>query len=154
MVVTQEPFRILALDGGGSKGVYTLGVLHEVEQQIGKPLYQHFHLIYGTSTGAIIAALAALGSSVGEISEAYFSMIPSIMRRWTKGGRSRAIALAAAHQFGDKRFDAFLTMVGIVATHLEHRRPMIFKNSAQQAHGLHGTFKPGFGCTIAEAVVA
>lgn len=31
---------------------------------------------------------------------------------------------------------------------------MIFKASPEQAHGMHATFKPGFGCTIAEAVVA
>jgi predicted acylesterase/phospholipase RssA len=31
---------------------------------------------------------------------------------------------------------------------------MIFKYSVQQSHGRAATFKPGFGCTIAEAVVA
>ena len=31
---------------------------------------------------------------------------------------------------------------------------MIFKGSVTQAHGRHGTFLPGFGCTIADAVRA
>src|SRR5262249_53659728 len=33
-------------------------------------------------------------------------------------------------------------------------RPLVFKNSAKQAHGRHATFLPGFGCTIADAVIA
>ncbi len=35
-----------------------------------------------------------------------------------------------------------------------NQRPMIFKSSVQQAHGRTATFKPGFGCTIADAVIA
>jgi patatin-like phospholipase/acyl hydrolase len=51
------PFRVLSLDGGGAKGFYTLGVLAEIEAMLGKPLHSCFDLIFGTSTGAIIAAL-------------------------------------------------------------------------------------------------
>lgn len=154
MADVSAPFRILALDGGGSKGVYSLGVLQEVEHKLGKRLHEHFHLIFGTSTGAIIAALCALGESVEDISNRYFEMVPSIMRRWTKAGRTRALIAAANHCFEEKRFDAFRTLIGIVATNFEYRRPMIFKNSQQQAHGLVDSFVPGFGCTIAEAVIA
>src|SRR5437868_15526570 len=62
-----KPFRILSLDGGGAKGFYTLGVLHEIEALLGKPLSGSFQVIYGTSTGSIIASLLALGHSVDEI---------------------------------------------------------------------------------------
>ena len=55
--------RILALDGGGAKGFYTLGVLKEIEAMVGCPLHQKFDLVFGTSTGAIIASLIALGHS-------------------------------------------------------------------------------------------
>ena len=55
-------FRILCLDGGGAKGFYTLGVLKEIEGMLGCPLHKRFDLVFGTSTGAIIAALIALGS--------------------------------------------------------------------------------------------
>ena len=57
--------RILSLDGGGAKGSYTLGVLKGIEGMVG-PLHQRFDLIYGTSTGSIIAALVALGHPVDE----------------------------------------------------------------------------------------
>ena len=46
------------------------------------------------------------------------------------------------------------TGVGIVATKWVIERPMIFKASVAQAHGRIGTFSPGFGCTIADAVQA
>jgi patatin-like phospholipase/acyl hydrolase len=61
------PCRVLSLDGGGAKGFYTLGVLKEIEALAGRPLYQCFNLIFGTSTGGIIAALLALGYQVDEI---------------------------------------------------------------------------------------
>ena len=66
MPVADKPFRILSLDGGGAKGVYTLGVLKEIEALIGCPLWEHFDLVFGTSTGSIIAALTCLGNGVDE----------------------------------------------------------------------------------------
>lgn len=56
-----DHFRVLSLDGGGAKGFYSLGVLHEIEGMIGCRLHERFNLIFGTSTGSIIAALIALG---------------------------------------------------------------------------------------------
>jgi uncharacterized protein len=78
------PFRVLSLDGGGSKGVYTLGVLKEFEALIQKPLVEHFDLMYGTSTGAIIIALLALGVSVTDIEQKYLELIPKVMKRKTR----------------------------------------------------------------------
>jgi patatin-like phospholipase/acyl hydrolase len=46
------------------------------------------------------------------------------------------------------------TGVGIVATKWAMERPMIFKGDIAQAHGMRGTFVPGFGVTIADAVQA
>lgn len=149
-----RPFNILSLDGGGSKGVYSLGVLREVEAVVPASMHEKFDLIYGTSTGAIIAALLALGRPVESISDLYFRIIPDVMGRSSRASRTRTLQRHAAEIFGELRFDAFLTNVGIVATHRDYRRPMIFKSSVEQAHGRRSTFRPGFGCTVAEAVVA
>ena len=46
------------------------------------------------------------------------------------------------------------TGVGIVATKWVIERPMIFKTSIDQAHGRMGTFAPGFGVTVCDAVQA
>ena len=45
-----------------------MGVLKQIEAMLGgDPLSERFDLIFGTSTGAIIAALLGLGRSVDEI---------------------------------------------------------------------------------------
>jgi patatin-like phospholipase/acyl hydrolase len=62
--------RILSLDGGGAKGFYTLGVLKEIEARVG-PLHERFDLVFGTSTGSIIAALICIGRSIDEIHSIY-----------------------------------------------------------------------------------
>jgi patatin-like phospholipase/acyl hydrolase len=143
---------ILVLDGGGSKGVYTLGVLKELELKLGNPLYMYFGLIYGTSTGSIIAALIALGYSINEIEKLYLSLIPKIMKCKTQSGKSRAMAIEAEKVFGTKKFDAFKTDIGIVALNFETQMPLIFKTNIKQAHGMKQSFKPGFNCTIETAV--
>lgn len=147
-------FRILTLDGGGAKGFYTLGVLKEIEARCGAPLSEIFDLIYGTSTGAIIAALLGLGHRVDDIHALYKTHIPAIMQPCQAAQRSAALSALATEVFGERRFDAMCTDVGIVATRWREERPMIFKTSADQAHGRSATFTPGFGCTIAEAVRA
>lgn len=79
--------RILTLDGGGIHGVLTLQILRRVEQILG-PRYpakagrfvlaDHFDLIAGTSTGAIIASMLAWGASVDEIERFYVESSPDI----------------------------------------------------------------------------
>jgi len=147
-------FKILSLDGGGSKGVYTIGVLEELEQKLGGRLHQHFDLVYGTSTGSIIGALICLGESVSTIKEHYFTLIPDIMGRWFRSTRSNCLASHSEKIFGEKKFDAFLTNIGVVATNYDQQKPLIFKSDVKFSHGRKGTFKPGFGCTIREAVEA
>jgi patatin-like phospholipase/acyl hydrolase len=149
-----DSFRILSLDGGGAKGVYTLGILREVEALIKHRICDEFNLIYGTSTGAIIAALLGLGKSVEEVTKHYFDIVPDVMGQKTRAGRSSMLRKHAARLLEDARFDAFVTDVGIVTTHYELTRPMTFKSSVKQAHGMKASFKPGFGCTIADALVA
>ena len=155
LLPTTNPFRILSLDGGGAKGFYTLGVLNEIEAMIGgRPLCDGFDLIFGTSTGAIIAALLGLGYPVDEIHKLYKKHVPPMMRCRTRSGKSEALVRLAREVFGDKKFTDVKTGVGIVATRWAMEKPMIFKGSVAQAHGRHATFTPGFGCTIADAVRA
>jgi predicted acylesterase/phospholipase RssA len=83
------PKRILALDGGGLRGILTLGVLKGIERELRQRhggdaqfrLSDYFDLIAGTSTGAIIAATLALGWSVDEIAKKYFDLGSRVFRR-------------------------------------------------------------------------
>ena len=147
-------YRILSLDGGGAKGFYTLGALKEIEGMLKCPLYQCFDLIFGTSTGSIIASLLALGFEVDEIHTLYRKHVPAVMRPWLASAKSDALQTLAKDVFGDATFSDVKTGIGIVATKWAIERPMIFKGSAEQAHGRKGTFVPGFGATIGTAVQA
>ena len=78
----KTPKKILSLDGGGIRGALTLGYLKRIEDIIkakhsNKPDYRmsdYFDLIGGTSTGAIIASLLAIGKSVDEIKDLYMDL--------------------------------------------------------------------------------
>lgn len=146
--------RILSLDGGGAKGFYTLGVLKEIEGMLGCPLYKRFDLVFGTSTGAIIASLIALGYEIDEIHKLYKEHVPNVMKIEDAHGKSAALAKLAQEVFGDATFEDVKTGIGVVATKWVIERPMIFKGDVAQAHGRIGTFKPGFGVSIADAVQA
>lgn len=68
---SHSPKMLLALDGGGIRGVLTLGILEAIEKLVQQPLGDYFDYIAGTSTGAIIAAGLAKGMSVAELLDFY-----------------------------------------------------------------------------------
>lgn len=76
---TEQPRKILALDGGGIRGVLTLEILLELETQLKTALNagdnfrlsDFFDYIGGTSTGAIIAAGLSLGMSAEQLLDFY-----------------------------------------------------------------------------------
>jgi uncharacterized protein len=146
-------FRVLSLDGGGAKGFYTLGALKEIEALVDCPLSEKFDLIYGTSTGAIIAALLGLGRSVDEIEVLYREHVVTIMAHWLPSKKTAALEALAAEVFGEMKFDAFKTSMGIVGTRWKVERPIIFKTASPQAFLGKATFEAGFGCSIGDAVV-
>jgi patatin-like phospholipase/acyl hydrolase len=80
--------KLLALDGGGIRGVITLEVLKRIEQILrdhaANPklvLSDYFDYISGTSTGAIIATCLSIGMTVEEISNFYEECGPAMFSR-------------------------------------------------------------------------
>ena len=75
------PKKILALDGGGIRGMMTVEILAGIEEMLRKALNRgsdfvladFFDYVAGTSTGAIIATCISCGMSVTEIREFYKS---------------------------------------------------------------------------------
>ncbi len=151
---TPTRFNILCLDGGGAKGFYTLGFLRELEAALGVPLASHFHAIYGTSTGAIIASLVALGKTAVETLKLYEDNVPSILGAKKPADKSAKLKDVADTLYKEFSWADFKTRIGIVATNWTRERPLLFKNQVDAAHGMKATFVPGFGCTISEAVRA
>jgi uncharacterized protein len=85
----RRPRRLLALDGGGIRGILTLEILAELERQLGARsrdpaafrLSHFFDYIGGTSTGAIIAAGLARGMSARELMSFYISIGPEMFQK-------------------------------------------------------------------------
>ena len=77
-VAAPGPKRLLALDGGGIRGLMSLEILAELEKQLSRELARpglvladYFDYIAGTSTGAIIAATLSLGMPVSKVQTFY-----------------------------------------------------------------------------------
>ena len=107
--------RILALDGGGIRGVFTLQILARIEelfrQEQNRPdlvLGDVFDLIAGTSTGAIIATLLSWGLPVGEIEELYLDHSPEMFARgsWAQQWKSKYKPEAIARFFRERFTEA------------------------------------------------
>lgn len=130
------PKRILALDGGGLRGVLTLGILRELESTLraehgDEPSFRlghYFDLIAGTSTGAIIAAALALGMSVDEVHGHYmrlgeFVFKRSLLRRGVVQAKydGKKVAQSLRGVYGDRRLDSpdFLTGLMVVTKRLD-----------------------------------
>jgi len=83
---TERPRKLLALDGGGIRGILTLEVLASMESLLARAtgqgsafrLCDFFDYIAGTSTGAIIAAGLACGMSTQELLAFYQQAGPAM----------------------------------------------------------------------------
>lgn len=70
MPANGAPYRILALDGGGIRGVLTARLLERLDAAV-PGFLRDVHLFAGTSTGSIIAAGLAAGLPPGQIKGLY-----------------------------------------------------------------------------------
>ena len=82
------PKKMLAIDGGGIRGIIALGILQEIENLLraengAEPfcLADYFDYISGTSTGGIIAACLSRGMSVAEILTFYEEAGPDMFTK-------------------------------------------------------------------------
>ena len=108
------PKKILALDGGGIRGMITVEVLAEIEYLLRRKhgrrddfrLADYFDFVAGTSTGAIIAACISVGMTVSEIRDFYLSSgeemfdKASLLRRFRHTYADEKLALKLQTVFG------------------------------------------------------
>lgn len=139
------PKRILSIDGGGLRGLISLGILEEIEGIVGRPLSNYFDLIGGTSTGSFIAASLAYGRTTDEIRQFYLDLGRRVFNRWVKAGSllekfhqavrplfdSDAMERALAQNFGDveMRSEELKTGLAIMAKRLDTDSPWILHNN-------------------------
>lgn len=73
--------QLLALSGGGFRGLFTVRLLERIEQHFGKRTIDCFDLVTGTSVGALIAAAVAQGIPASSIREAFEKQGAQIFKR-------------------------------------------------------------------------
>lgn len=71
-------FKILAIDGGGIRGLYSAKMLEVFEERFDTSVAKHFDLICGTSTGGLIALALATGHSAAGVNTFYRNYGPQI----------------------------------------------------------------------------
>ena len=138
------PKRILALDGGGIRGIISLAFVERIEAMLarrrggwGFRVADYFDLIGGTSTGAIIATGLALGKSAGEMIELYLTLAKKGFRRnrWIGGTfapkfDAKALRAVIIEQFGQETLgsDKLRCGLGIVAKRIDTGSVWLFHN--------------------------
>lgn len=141
---SEGPKRILSLDGGGVRGAITLEFLEQMEKLLSYKagrevrLHEHFDMIGGTSTGAIIASALAIGMSAREVSKLYDRLAPNVFRR----SRWRILGLQAkftakelqrelAKVFGEMKLDSTKLKTGLcmVAKRMDTGSPWLISNN-------------------------
>jgi len=136
-------FRILSIDGGGIKGLYTSSLLKELEETYGS-LGEHFDLITGTSTGAIIASAIAFNIPMEKVCKLYEEkgnlIFPNDFHPFIKnayrnlrqvfwGGKydSKELKNALESVFGDNVLGDSNKLLCIPSFNLSHNRTSVFK---------------------------
>lgn len=67
----KKSFKVLSIDGGGIRGIFSATILKEIENKFETKIYKHFDLIAGTSTGSILASAIAVGIPLEEVITLY-----------------------------------------------------------------------------------
>ncbi|HZY67318.1 MAG TPA: patatin-like phospholipase family protein [Devosia sp.] len=168
--------RILALDGGGIRGIVSLAFLERIEELLrtrsGRGdafrLSEHFDMIGGTSTGAIIAAGLALGRSVSQIKDLYLELGPAVFRnRWhvpfiqARYGSDRLGAILQ-REFGDITLEdpALRTLLAVITKRVDTGSPWIISNVTTQPYwhdrddGTHGNRHIGLASIVRASAAA
>jgi hypothetical protein len=140
---TAKSIKILAIDGGGIRGIIPAIFLREIEKRLNRELWQLFDLIAGTSTGGIIAL--GIGTdcnqgkpyAAGDLVDLYLQNGPAIFkksfftpeREWVHPKYSpSSLEAALAKFFQDTEFQTARTPLLISSYDLQGQLPFFFKS--------------------------
>lgn len=98
-------FQILALSGGGFRGLFTSQILARLEEQARRPLHECFDLISGASAGGIIALGLAMGKKAETIREMFLKHGEEIFPRGEKPEGRVAKAKAMWFEWCNPKYD-------------------------------------------------
>ena len=135
--------KVLAIDGGGIRGIIPALILSEIQKQLSKELWQCFDLISGTSTGGIIALGIGTACNNGkpyapdQLVDLYVRNGPQIFaKNWLTGVRElfapkyspASLEYTLAKFFLSTEFSTALTPLLVSSYDLQTQRPFFFKS--------------------------
>lgn len=134
-----QTFKILSIDGGGIKGLYSSAILEELEKTYKCNISDHFDMICGTSTGGLIALGLSLKIPAKEISKFYINKGAKIFPRrrfistfkqiaWRGKFSNKALISAVTDIFGNKVLGDSNNLLCIPSYSITDNRPYIFKH--------------------------
>jgi predicted acylesterase/phospholipase RssA len=131
----QGVFRVLALDGGGIRGLFTASFLASLESLSGGRVAENFDLIVGTSTGGITGLALAFGVPAQRILDLYVEHGRRIFSRPRTVGMllrpkydNAALAAALRELFGERTVNEVETPVCVASYELTNSYPRIWKD--------------------------
>jgi len=149
--MSQKPFKILSLDGGGIRGIIPATFLVELERELGQPISRAFDLVAGTSTGGILALglnvpysedqpklpkysaseLLELYSKKGEIifDADSWTMLGFADEKYDEAGIERVLE----EYFGETRMSDAIAEVLVTSYDMHSRSPFFFKRNKAQS---------------------
>ncbi len=158
-----QSYRVLSLDGGGMRGLYTASVLQSLvkyfsqsDDEANKDIGKAFDLIVGTSTGGILACILAMGVPIKQIIELYSKKGKKIFTHpvpdgglkqllWVFKNTSNAVRASKSLTqelqsiFGNKTmeqlYDERHIALCITAVHVKDHSPQVFRTP----HKSHNT---------------
>ncbi|GAB6393800.1 MAG: patatin-like phospholipase family protein [Bacteroidales bacterium] len=129
--------KILSIDGGGIKGLYSSTILQVLEERYNCKTYECFDMLCGTSTGGLIALALSAGKTAKEISEMYINHGASIFpQKWNRllkqifgGGKYSNEFLKSLLErfFGNKTLNDSENLLCIPSFNYTESVPWIFK---------------------------
>jgi patatin-like phospholipase/acyl hydrolase len=101
-----DSYRVLSLDGGGIRGIMSAIWLDHLERELGGKLRNHFDLIAGTSTGALLACAIGAGIPAERLIDLYRNdgraIFPgAVARRWDRLTRTFSEGFSAPKYSAD-----------------------------------------------------
>lgn len=157
-----KTFKILSIDGGGIKGLYSASILASLELKTGKSITDHFDMICGTSTGGLIAIGLANGMSAKSLVDLYMTkgslIFPTSNNRFVRSFQNsykslKQIFFTNKHSvkplkriledlFGNKKMNDANNLLCIPSFNLTNGQPKVFKKSGSQTeHFVDNTIK-------------
>ncbi|WP_257535582.1 CBASS cGAMP-activated phospholipase [Mesobacillus foraminis] len=125
--------KILCIDGGGIRGAFVIAVLQAMEEEYKQPIASQFDMVSGTSTGAIIAASAALEKNMSELLKYYRTFGNKIFIRQATVGlfksmySDRFLRRMLKKAFGDLALRDINKPLIIPAADITHGKPFVHR---------------------------